>query len=133
MEQAPLADDAVMNPVQEGDADGQGERLPVAPVVERGQAVPARIRRRERERLRSAPFPDDRPEAMVAPDRDKLRRAFKPVKTPFGTVTVKIGTLDGRVVQASPEYESCRKLSERAKVSLRQIYEAAAKAIKAKP
>jgi len=66
-------------------------------------------------------------------ERRKLRREFKPVKTSFGTVTVKIGTLDGRVVQASPEYESCKKLSERVKIPLRQVYEAATKASKAKP
>jgi len=66
-------------------------------------------------------------------ERRKLRREFKSVKTAFGTVTVKIGTLDGRVVQASPEYESCRKVADRAKVPLRQIYDASTKAIKAKP
>jgi uncharacterized protein (DUF111 family) len=66
-------------------------------------------------------------------ERRKLRREFKTVKTPLGTVTVKIGTLGGRVVQASPEYESCKKLSERVKVPLRQIYEAAIKASKTKP
>jgi pyridinium-3,5-bisthiocarboxylic acid mononucleotide nickel chelatase len=63
-------------------------------------------------------------------ERRKLRREFKALNTSFGTVTVKIGTLDGRVVQASPEYESCKKLSERAKVPLRQVYEAATKVIK---
>ena len=66
-------------------------------------------------------------------ERRKLHREFARVKTAFGTVTVKIGTLDGRGVQASPEYESCKKLSERAKVPLKQIFEAATKAIKFKP
>lgn len=66
-------------------------------------------------------------------ERRKLRRDFKSVKTPFGTVTVKIGMLDGRVVQASPEYESCKKVSERVKAPLRQIYDAATNAIKSKP
>jgi len=43
-------------------------------------------------------------------------------------VTVKLGKLNGRVVQAAPEFESCRKLAERAKVPMKQIYEAANKA-----
>jgi hypothetical protein len=62
--------------------------------------------------------------------RRKLRREFASVKTSFGNVTVKIGKLDGRVVQAAPEFESCRKLAERAKVPLKQIYEAAQKGLK---
>ena len=62
--------------------------------------------------------------------RRKLRREFAAVKTPFGKVTVKIGKLDDRVVQAAPEFESCKKLAERAKVPLKQIYEAAIKALK---
>jgi len=66
-------------------------------------------------------------------ERRKLRREFKPVKTPLGRVIVKIGRLNGRVVQAAPEFESCKKLANKAKVPLKQIYEAATKAIKTKP
>jgi len=62
--------------------------------------------------------------------RRKLRREFASVKTPFGKVTVKIGRLNGRVVQTAPEFESCKKLAEQAKVPLKQIYEAAVKALK---
>jgi len=65
--------------------------------------------------------------------RRKLRREFANVKTPFGNVSVKIGRLDGRVVQAGPEFEPCKKLAERAKVPLKQIYEAAIKALKTRP
>jgi hypothetical protein len=61
-------------------------------------------------------------------ERRKLRREFTTVKTLFGEVTVKIGTLDGKIVQAAPEYESCRKIAEAAKVSVKQVYEAAVKA-----
>jgi pyridinium-3,5-bisthiocarboxylic acid mononucleotide nickel chelatase len=66
-------------------------------------------------------------------ERRKLRREFVSVKTPFGVVTVKIGKLDGRVMQAAPEFESCRKLAGKAKVPLKQIYDAATKAVKTKP
>lgn len=58
-------------------------------------------------------------------DRRKLRRGFKEVKTPYGLVTVKIGQLDGKVIQASPEYESCRKVAESAGVPIKAVYEAA--------
>jgi uncharacterized protein (DUF111 family) len=34
------------------------------------------------------------------------------------------------LVQAAPEFESCKKLASRAKVPLKRIYEAALKAVK---
>jgi uncharacterized protein (TIGR00299 family) protein len=69
----------------------------------------------------------------TAAERRKLRREFARVKTPYGEVTVKLGKLNGRVVQAAPEFESCRKLAARAKVPLKKIFEAANRAIKLKP
>jgi hypothetical protein len=62
-------------------------------------------------------------------ERRKLRREFVTVKTPFGEVTLKIGRLGGEKVQAAPEFESCKKLAERAKVPLKRVYEAAVKAL----
>jgi uncharacterized protein (TIGR00299 family) protein len=66
-------------------------------------------------------------------ERRKLRREFTKIKTPFGEVTLKIGRLNGRVVQAAPEFESCKKLAVRAKIPLKRIYEAVLKAIKSDP
>jgi len=63
-------------------------------------------------------------------ERRKLRREFTKIKTPFGDVTMKIGRLDGKLVQAAPEFESCKKLASRTKVPLKRIYEAALKAVK---
>lgn len=63
-------------------------------------------------------------------ERRKLKREFITVKTHFGDVTVKIGKLNGKIVQAAPEYESCRAAAEAAKVSLKQVYEAAIVALK---
>jgi uncharacterized protein (TIGR00299 family) protein len=57
-------------------------------------------------------------------ERRKLRREFTTVKTKFGPVTVKLGKLNGKVVQAAPEFESCKKLAAQKKVPLRQVYEA---------
>jgi hypothetical protein len=58
-------------------------------------------------------------------ERRKLRREFQIVRTPFGEVSMKIGKLDGKVLQAAPEFESCRRLAEKEKLPLKQIYEAA--------
>lgn len=63
-------------------------------------------------------------------ERRKLRRETKAVKTNFGEVTVKLGLLNKRVIQASPEFESCRKVAAVAGVTLREVYEAAIKALK---
>jgi len=65
-------------------------------------------------------------------ERRKLRREFANVKTPYGSVTVKMGKLNGRVVQAAPEFESCKKLAGRAKVPLKQVYEAAIRTVRLK-
>jgi pyridinium-3,5-bisthiocarboxylic acid mononucleotide nickel chelatase len=45
-------------------------------------------------------------------ERRKLRREISHVKTRFGEVAVKIGRLNGQVIQVSPEYESCRSLAD---------------------
>jgi hypothetical protein len=63
-------------------------------------------------------------------ERRKLRREFVTVKTRFGEVTVKLGKLDGKIVQAAPEFESCRKLADQAGVPLKEIYEAALRELK---
>ncbi len=61
-------------------------------------------------------------------DRLKLERAFETVQTPFGEVTVKIGRLGGETIQVSPEFESCKALSEKTGQPIRAIYEEAVKA-----
>jgi uncharacterized protein (TIGR00299 family) protein len=63
-------------------------------------------------------------------ERRKLLREFVEVKTLLGVVTVKLGKLHGKVVQASPEYESCRKAAEAAGVPIKEVYEAARQATK---
>ena len=62
-------------------------------------------------------------------DRRKLKRELTNVRTSFGEVTVKIGKLNGKVVQVAPEFESCKKLAEQTGVSLKEVYEAASKAV----
>lgn len=58
-------------------------------------------------------------------ERRKLRREFVNVATPFGEITVKLGKLGGTVIQAAPEFESCRKAADAAGVPLKTVYEAA--------
>ncbi len=61
-------------------------------------------------------------------ERRKLRREFVTAKTPYGDATVKIGKLDGHVVQTAPEFESCKKLAVEKNVPLKTVYDAARKA-----
>jgi len=62
-------------------------------------------------------------------ERRKLRREFSTVNTPFGEVQIKLGKLDGQILQAAPEFESCRRLAETEKVPVKQIYDAALRAL----
>jgi len=64
-------------------------------------------------------------------ERRKLPREVVHVTTPLGEVAVKLGRLNGRVIQAAPEFESCRTLAERQRVPLKQVYEAAVQALNA--
>ena len=64
-----------------------------------------------------------------AADRRKLRREVVTIDTPLGQVRVKLGRLNGEVVQAAPEYESCREVAAKAGVPLKAVYAAAQKAL----
>ena len=63
-------------------------------------------------------------------DRRKLNRETLPVKTRFGDVAVKVGRLNGKVVQTSPEFESCRRVADEKGVSVRAVYDAALRQLK---
>ena len=60
--------------------------------------------------------------------RLKLERRIEKVETPHGTISVKLGFKDGRLLQVAPEYESCRSAAGRTGRSLRDIYAAALEA-----
>ena len=57
-------------------------------------------------------------------ERRKLRREFTEVTTSFGKVSVKIGRLGGKVVQAAPEFESAKKVAAKAGLPVKKIFEA---------
>lgn len=62
-------------------------------------------------------------------DRLKLRREVQAVETPWGTVRVKLGYLGDERVNAAPEYEDCRRLSESSGRPLKDVYAAAIAAL----
>jgi len=63
--------------------------------------------------------------------RRKLRREIVQVKTRFGRLPVKLGRLNGRVVQTKPEFEACRQAAGKAGVPPARVVEAALRAIRA--
>ena len=54
-----------------------------------------------------------------------LPREMRSVETRWGTVAVKVGLLEGRVVTASPEYEDCARLAAQEGAPVRHVYAAA--------
>jgi pyridinium-3,5-bisthiocarboxylic acid mononucleotide nickel chelatase len=58
-------------------------------------------------------------------ERRKLRRESTLVQTPYGEVTAKLGLLNGKVLHAAPEFESCKALAVAADVPLKTVYESA--------
>ena len=50
--------------------------------------------------------------------RRKLKREFAIVKLLEGEITVKLGKLNGEIVQVTPKYESCRQLAIQSGVPL---------------
>ena len=57
--------------------------------------------------------------------RTVLEREIKTVKTSYGPIKIKIGKLNGITLQASPEYEDCKKTSKIKKVPVKNIYDEA--------
>lgn len=55
-------------------------------------------------------------------ERRKLKREFCAVATSFGEIEVKTGWLGGKVIQATPEFESCKKAAAAAGVPVKQVY-----------
>ena len=56
-------------------------------------------------------------------DRRALDREIKKLKTPYGSINIKIGLLDGKIVQAAPEFEDCKKASRAKKRPVKKIYD----------
>jgi uncharacterized protein (TIGR00299 family) protein len=61
--------------------------------------------------------------------RIKLRREIADVETPFGPIAVKHGWLDDKLMQSTPEFDSCRQAAEKAGAPVRVVYAAAISAL----
>ena len=59
--------------------------------------------------------------------RHKLERFHRHVDTRYGSIAVKCGTLDDRIVQAAPEYDACKQAARRHDVPVRLVYAEAAR------
>ncbi|MEO6054088.1 MAG: nickel pincer cofactor biosynthesis protein LarC [Chthoniobacterales bacterium] len=57
--------------------------------------------------------------------RTKLQREIKTVATTWGAVSVKFGYRNGALLQASPEFESCAAIAQKANVPIADVYRAA--------
>ena len=61
-------------------------------------------------------------------ERITLDREIVQVQTAFGSIQIKIGSQDGKILQVSPEFESCNAAAERSQQPLKRIYELAVEA-----
>jgi uncharacterized protein (DUF111 family) len=59
--------------------------------------------------------------------RRKLERFHRPVETCYGVIPVKCGVLDGRMVQAAPEYDACKYAAREHGIPVRLVYAEAAR------
>jgi uncharacterized protein (DUF111 family) len=59
--------------------------------------------------------------------RQKLERFSRQVETCYGCIPVKCGVLDGKIVQAAPEYEACKRAALEQRVPVRLVYTEAAR------
>ncbi|SDF14979.1 nickel pincer cofactor biosynthesis protein LarC [Sporolituus thermophilus] len=55
-------------------------------------------------------------------DSYHVARETVTVDTPWGAVRVKIGRLDGRIINIAPEFEDCRTIAERHNIPLKAIH-----------
>jgi hypothetical protein len=58
-------------------------------------------------------------------ERSELERKFIDVKTEWGTVPVKCGLLNGRIITVAPEHEGCARVAREAGCSVKDVSTAA--------
>ncbi|MEK6947154.1 MAG: nickel pincer cofactor biosynthesis protein LarC [Nanoarchaeota archaeon] len=54
--------------------------------------------------------------------RKKLEREIKTIKTKYGKIRIKISKLDGKIKNATPEYEDCVGIARKFRIPLRGVY-----------
>lgn len=60
--------------------------------------------------------------------RDELEREFVSVPTALGEIRIKVAKRNGKVMNAAPEYEDCRRIAEQTGTPLKSVRELAMKA-----
>jgi uncharacterized protein (TIGR00299 family) protein len=55
-------------------------------------------------------------------NRKILERRIKKINTPYGTIAVKCGYLNGSLIKVVPEYEDCRKAGQKTKTPFREVW-----------
>jgi uncharacterized protein (TIGR00299 family) protein len=63
--------------------------------------------------------------------RSKLAREFLTVRTEFGEIRIKTGSLGGKIVNAKPEFSDCITAAEKHKVAVKAVLDAAMAAYRA--
>lgn len=53
----------------------------------------------------------------------RAERSFRKISTKWGSVTIKEGIHEGKVIQSSPEYEECKKIAQDHQIPLKKVYE----------
>jgi uncharacterized protein (TIGR00299 family) protein len=64
-------------------------------------------------------------------EKKSLARSWISVETEWGNIRIKVGLLNGEVVNYAPEYEDCRAIAEKHAVPLKQVMQAAVSAWRA--
>lgn len=54
--------------------------------------------------------------------REKLKRKFSIIDTPYGEVNVKIGYHKGEIIKVTPEYEDCKLISNEKQIPLYKVF-----------
>ncbi|MBC8282569.1 MAG: nickel pincer cofactor biosynthesis protein LarC [Nitrospinae bacterium] len=55
--------------------------------------------------------------------RMTLDRELQSLKTPYGVIKIKLGSIDDQTVQATPEFEDCKKAARKNKLPVKKVYE----------
>lgn len=53
--------------------------------------------------------------------RETLNRKFTKLDTPYGIITVKLGYYNGKLIKVTPEYEDCKIIAKKHKISFNQL------------
>jgi pyridinium-3,5-bisthiocarboxylic acid mononucleotide nickel chelatase len=64
----------------------------------------------------------------VEMDRERLQREVRSIATPVGPIRVKVATRDGRIMNASPEFEDCARAAAASGLPIKDVQAIATKA-----